>query len=142
MIPSQNTPYRRMMLAMVALAGVPASLLGSGQPAAKSGHAPTASRPSAAARDPARIVRIAVVQAGQNHYAKGNPGAEANFKVLEAQAREAATATPKPDVIVFPEFSLSGWPYMSEGKINSLAEKVPGDGPWYRRYRDLARSTG
>ncbi|HSA27224.1 MAG TPA: carbon-nitrogen hydrolase family protein [Phycisphaerae bacterium] len=112
------------------------------QPIAQSGHGAVATRPAASARDPARIVRVAVVQAGTNHYAKGNPGPEANFQVLAGEARKAAAARPRPDVIVFPEFAISGWPYPSEERINPLAEPVPGDGPWYRRYRALARETG
>jgi predicted amidohydrolase len=136
MISAYHTLCRRTVLAV--MVGASCSSLGThvalGQP--------TANQSAAVARDPARIVHIAVVQVGEKHYEQGNPGPEANFKVLEAQARAAAASNPKPDVIVFPEFSLSGWPYMREEKINSLAEKVPGDGPWYRRYRELARDTG
>ncbi len=93
-------------------------------------------------RDPDRKVRIAVVQAGEHHYAQGNPGPRASFEVLAAQARQAAASTPRPELICFPEYSLSGWPYPEENEINALAEPVPGNGPWYRRYRELARETG
>src|SRR5688500_731563 len=86
---------------------------------------------SASARDPERVVRIAVVQAGEEH-SKENPGPQGNFDVLAKHAREAAAAEPRPDLICFPEYSLSGWPYPEEKEINALAEKVPGDGPWYR----------
>ncbi|MBP7937543.1 MAG: carbon-nitrogen hydrolase family protein [Phycisphaerae bacterium] len=112
------------------------------QPIAQSSHGALASRPAAPARDRARIVRVAVVQAGADHYAKGNPGPAANFEVLAGEARKAAAARPRPDVIVFPEFAISGWPYPSEERINLLAEPVPGDGLWYNRHRDLARETG
>jgi predicted amidohydrolase len=112
------------------------------QPIARSGHEAVATRPSISPRDAARIVRVAVIQAGADHYAKGNPGPEANFQVLAEEARKAAAARPRPDVIVFPEFAISGWPYPSEEGINSLAEPIPGDGPWYGRYRALARETG
>lgn len=89
------------------------------------------------AREPDRKVTVVALQAGQSHYQRGNPGAEANFRQLAALAREAAATSP--DLIVFPEYAISGWPYPPEKIINGLAEPVPGDGPWYRRYRDLAR---
>lgn len=101
-----------------------------------------ATRSVAAPRDPARKVRVVALQAGEHHFANGNPGPAANFSLLAGQARKAAAAQPRPDLICFPEYSLSGWPYPSEEQINSLAEAVPGDGPWYRCYRDLARETG
>lgn len=123
----------RIALLLVTLAA--GAVPGLGQDPGKPPEKPKA----AATRDPNRTVCIAVVQVGEKHYAQGNPGPEANFKELETQARAAAAAKPKPEVIIFPEFSLSGWPYPSEDKINALAEKIPGDGPWYRRYRDLAR---
>ena len=88
-------------------------------------------------RDPSFTLRIATVQAGHAHYAGGNPGLEANFNVLASQARAAAKE--RPDLIVFPEYAISGWPYPNEAVINGLAEPVPGDGPWFERYRALAR---
>jgi predicted amidohydrolase len=89
------------------------------------------------ARDPDRTVTVAVLQAGTNHSRGGNPGPEANFGLLAGLAREAAAA--RPDLIVFPEYAISGWPYPPEAAINGLAEAFPGEGPWYRRYVALAR---
>lgn len=94
------------------------------------------------ARDPEKTVHIAVVQAGTRHSDSGNPGMEANFSLLAGLARQAAAAQPRPDLICFPEFAISGWPYPPEERINSLAESIPGDGPWYQRYRELAREMG
>jgi predicted amidohydrolase len=88
-------------------------------------------------RDSERSVTVVALQAGRNHFREGNPGPQANFDELAQQAREAAAS--RPDLIVFPEYALSGWPYPPEREMNALAEPVPGDGPWYRRYRDLAR---
>jgi predicted amidohydrolase len=98
-----------------------------------------AGKPSTLPADPNRTVRIAVLQAGTRHGREGNPGCEANFRLLADLAREAAKA--KPDLIVFPEYAISGWPYPSEKVINGLAETIPGQGPWYCRYRALARET-
>ena len=96
----------------------------------------------AATRDPERTVIVVALQAGSKHCAKRNPGTEANFSVLAGLARQAAAAQPRPDLICFPEYAISGWPYPIEEQINSLAEAIPGDGPWYRRYRELAREIG
>jgi predicted amidohydrolase len=93
-------------------------------------------------RDSDRTVHIAVVQAGEDHFAQGNPGPQANFELLETQARKAAASEPRPDLICFPEYAMPGWPYPKEAVINGLAEPVPGEGPWYRRYQTLARETG
>jgi len=93
----------------------------------------------AAQEDPNRVVRIAVLQAGTEHSKEGNPGCEANFDLLAGLGREVAKA--RPDMIVFPEYAISGWPYPREEIINSLAESVPGDGPWYSRYKALAQET-
>lgn len=87
--------------------------------------------------DPNRELRIAAVQAGRSHFAKGNPGLEANFAVLAAQARSAAAAGA--DLVLFPEYAITGWPYPKESVMNGLAEAVPGEGPWFRRYQALAR---
>jgi predicted amidohydrolase len=92
--------------------------------------------PGPPARDPEFILRLAALQAGQSHYANGNPGPEANFTVLAEQARQAAGS--QADLIVFPEYAISGWPYPDESAINGLAEAVPGEGPWFRRYQALA----
>jgi predicted amidohydrolase len=90
-------------------------------------------------RDPNTKLRIVALQAGTRHYAKGNPGLEANFAVLAAQARAAAPS--RPDLILFPEYAISGWPYPEESVMNSLAEPIPGEGPWFKRYQALARET-
>ena len=47
----------------------------------------------------------------------------------------------RPDLIVFPEFAISGWPYPPGESINTLAEAIPGDGPWYQRYVNLAKTS-
>ena len=90
--------------------------------------------------DPDRKITVAVLQAGRDHGKDGNPGLEANFGLLANLARDAASASP--DLMVFPEYAISGWPYPPEDVINGLAEPVPGNGPWYRRYADLARTVG
>ncbi|MBM4026796.1 MAG: carbon-nitrogen hydrolase family protein, partial [Planctomycetes bacterium] len=96
-------------------------------------------RSAFASQDPNRVVRIVVLQAGRAHSKQGNPGSEANFHLLAGLAREAAKS--QPDLIVFPEYAISGWPYPREEIINGLAETIPGDGPWYLRYQALARET-
>lgn len=93
-------------------------------------------------RNPGKTVQIVALQAGTRHYKQGNPGNEANFAVFEQLAREAASSENKPDLICFPEYTISGWPYPPEAIINSLAEAIPGDGVWYTRYRKLALETG
>lgn len=97
---------------------------------------PAETRP---ARDPKSQVTLAVLQAGRNHSKGGNPGLEANFALFADLTRKAAASQPRPDLICFPEYALSGWPYPREEAINGLAEVLPGDGKWYRRYRELAR---
>jgi predicted amidohydrolase len=92
------------------------------------------------ARHPDHTVIVAVLQAGTDHSRGGNPGPEANFGLLAGLAREAAAVGP--DLIVFPEYAISGWPYPDEATINGLAEAIPGDGPWYQRYAALAREVG
>ncbi|MFO7956293.1 MAG: carbon-nitrogen hydrolase family protein [Candidatus Brocadiia bacterium] len=94
----------------------------------------------AAASDPERTFTVAVLQAGSDHYADGNPGLEANFDCLAAQARDAAEAGP--DLMVFPEYAITGWPYPSEDVMRGVAEPLPGEGEWYGRYVELARQTG
>jgi predicted amidohydrolase len=129
------------ILSLILVVGVLAGRDGStaaGQPLSGAGE----STPPRAARDPGRTVTVAVLQAGGNHSRGGNPGLEANFARLAGLARQAAAAEPRPDLICFPEYAISGWPYPKEVAINGLAEAIPGDGPWYRRYRDLARAAG
>jgi predicted amidohydrolase len=84
-----------------------------------------------------RKVRITALQAGNDHSKDGNPGFEANFSLLANLAREAKKDSP--DIIVFPEYAISGWPYPSEEAMNSLAEPIPADGLWYMRYVNLAK---
>ncbi len=91
----------------------------------------------AAMRDPNRSITIVALQAGRSHSSEGNPGTAANFECFSRMAREAAKN--KPDLILFPEYALLGWPYPSAEVVSTLAEAVPGDGPWYQRYRRLAR---
>lgn len=98
--------------------------------------------PNSNDRNPDRIVNITVLQAGSNHYSKGNPGLEANFMLFETLARKASSSDPKPQLICFPEYTITGWGYPSEEVINSISEEVPGNGPWYKRYAELARETG
>jgi predicted amidohydrolase len=104
---------------------------------AKTGGLDAATRP--AVRDPNRVARVAVLQAGTEHSKDGNPGCEANFNLLAGLACEAAHD--KPDLVVFPEYAVSGWPYPPEAVINGLAESIPGEGPWYSRYKALAQET-
>lgn len=82
-------------------------------------------------------IKVVALQAGELHSAKGNPGFEANFNTFYKLAREAAKA--KPDLIVFPEYAISGWPYPAENEFNKLAEAVPGTGYWYKKYTALAK---
>lgn len=84
--------------------------------------------------------RIVALSAGRAHWAAGNPGPQANIDHLMALA--AASAAEAPQIIVFPEFAVTGWPYPSEQVVRATGEPVPGDGPLYRRYADLARRTG
>ena len=78
-------------------------------------------------RDPEQTITVAVLQVGTDHSRDGNPGLEANFRLLSNLARQAAEA--RPDLIVFPEYAISGWPYPPESAINGLAEAIPGSGP-------------
>jgi len=87
-------------------------------------------------RAPERVVKIAVLQAGTNHSLNGNPGPTANFNVLAEQARLAAEKAP--DLIVFPEYAISGWKYPPEEAMNGLAESIPGPGYWFQKYVALA----
>ena len=88
-------------------------------------------------QNPDRIIKIAGLQAGKDHSKDGNPGLEANFGLFASLAEEAAVESP--DLIVFPEYAISGWPYPAEEVINGLAEEIPGAGIWYQRYKMLAQ---
>ena len=77
---------------------------------------------------------IATVQTGRT---SDNPSLEANFNLLADQARQAIAS--KPNLIAFPEYAISGWPYPPEDVINSIAESIPGQGPWFSRYQALAQ---
>ena len=87
-------------------------------------------------------VNIIALQAGTQHYLEGNPGLEANFVLFKKLVREAALSHSKPDLICFPEYAISGWPYPNEEIINSIGEIIPGNGKWYQQYVELARETG
>jgi predicted amidohydrolase len=93
-------------------------------------------------RDPERVVNIVALQAGVGHYQGGNPGLDANFAMFAGLAKQAAASQPRPDLICFPEYAISGWSYPGEKVMNGLAEAIPGTGRWYRRYQELARETG
>lgn len=93
-------------------------------------------------RDPGRVVNITALQAGSDHFRNGNPGLEANFALFADLARKAAKSDPKPDIICFPEYTITGWSYPPEKVINSIAEEIPGNGYWYRKWVALARETG
>jgi len=82
-------------------------------------------------------LKIVALQAGVLHSKNGNPGNESNFSLFEKLAHEAVIK--KPDLIVFPEYAIAGWPYPSPVDFNILAESIPGDGYWYKRYINLAR---
>ncbi|MCY2954408.1 MAG: carbon-nitrogen hydrolase family protein [Planctomycetota bacterium] len=99
----------------------------------------TDSATAAEHRQPGRAVKIAVVQAGERHRRRGNPRFEANFGRLAELARGAAKE--RPDRIMFPEFAISGWPYPPGESIDMLAEAIPGDGPGYQRYVNLAKTS-
>ncbi len=93
--------------------------------------------------DRQRQIRIVALQAGDQHSRQGdryvNPGAAANFDRFARLAREAVAAEPAIDLIVFPEYAISGSPYPSEATLLALAEAVPGDGHWFGQYQSLAR---
>jgi predicted amidohydrolase len=93
-------------------------------------------------RDPDKAVSITALQAGRKHYSNGNPGVDANFSQFEILARKAALSDPRPDIICFPEYTITGWGYPAENIINATAETVPGKGRWYSKYVKLARETG
>lgn len=87
-----------------------------------------------------RTIRVVALSAGKDHWADGNPGEKANFARLMGFARDSVKE--KPDIIVFPEFAMIGWPYLKAEAVHALAEPIPGDGPYYRQYVDLARESG
>ncbi len=91
-------------------------------------------------QEQARTVAIAVLQAGMQHSENGNPGMEANWALFSDLARDATKQNP--DIIVFPEYAITGWPYPAENEINGIAETIPGDGFWYMRYVKLAIEIG
>lgn len=93
-------------------------------------------------RNPDQIVSIVALQAGTKYSEKGNPGSEANFTLFAKLARQAAVSQPRPTIICFPEYAISGWGYPSEKVMNGLAESIPGPGNWYQRYRNLAKEIG
>ena len=46
------------------------------------------------------------------------------------------------ELIVFPEYCTTGTPYPSVEVVHASAETIPGDGPMYRAYADLASAHG
>jgi len=92
------------------------------------------------ARDQPQTTRVVALSAGTEHYSQGNPGPDANLDHLIRLAE--ASASENPDIICFPEFAVTGWPYPSPEGVRATGESVPGNGPRYRRYVDLARRTG
>ncbi len=87
-----------------------------------------------------QVTRIVALSAGTEHWKQGNPGPDANLARLMDLADESAAE--HPDIICFPEFAVTGWPYPSPEGIRATGEPVPGDGPRYRQYVDLAQRTG
>jgi|GEM_PF-1188614 len=84
-----------------------------------------------------QVVKVASLQAGTDHFAQGNPGLEKNFELFASLAKKAAKE--KPDIIVFPEYAISGWGYPPKEVMNSLGEPIPGTGYWFQKYVQLAR---
>ena len=84
-------------------------------------------------------VRVVALSVGQEHFAQGNPGPEANFARLLEFAE--ASIPQQPDIICFPEFAITGCPYLSPEEVRAEGEPVPGDGPYYRQYAALARNS-
>ncbi len=81
---------------------------------------------------------VSALQAGQAYSNQSNPGFDQNFE-LYARLAEKASQQDRPDLILFPEYTISGWPYPNESEINSLAETIPGEGQWYQKYAQLAK---
>jgi predicted amidohydrolase len=90
--------------------------------------------------DSGSTIRVVALSAGLDHFKDGNPGAEANFAHLMTLAE--ACISGKPDIIVFPEFAMIGWPYLSAEDVTKLAEPVPGGECYYRQYVELAKKSG
>lgn len=85
-------------------------------------------------------VRVVALSAESVVYESKNPGPEANFAHLMAFAEKSIAESP--DIIVFPEFAMIGWPYLKADQVHALTETVPGDGPYYQQYVDLAKRSG
>lgn len=98
--------------------------------------------PAATGRDPKRKVVVAALQAGVPRRGMPNMGPEANFNRLADEARKAAASEPRPELICFPEYALSGWRYPAPEVVKGLGEPIPGNGPWYKRYDALAKEVG
>jgi len=81
--------------------------------------------------------RIVCLQQGEDHRANGNPGIDKNISALMELAREGAKTNP--DVIVFPEYATTGWPYPVPEVIRGTGESIPGNGKLYSMYRELAK---
>jgi len=89
---------------------------------------------------PKNSVRVVALSAGLAHSKDGNPGAEANFAHLMGYAEECIRE--KPDIIMFPEFAMIGWPYLSAYEVHRLSEPIPGGGYYYQQYVELAKKSG
>ena len=85
-------------------------------------------------------VRVVALSAGLAHSKEGNPGAKANFAHLMGYAEESIRE--RPDIIVFPEFAMIGWPYLSADEVHELSEPIPGGEFYYRQYVELAKKSG
>ncbi len=81
--------------------------------------------------------RIVCLQQGEDHRATGNPGVIKNITALMQLAREAAETNP--DIIVFPEYATTGWPYPDPEVIRGTGEKIPGGGKLFTLYQNLAK---
>lgn len=85
-------------------------------------------------------VRVVALSASIEMYDGKNPGPEANFAHLMAHAE--ASIAEKPDIIVFPEFAMIGWPYLKAEEVHDLAEPIPGGKTYYPQYVELAKKSG
>jgi predicted amidohydrolase len=90
--------------------------------------------------EPKEPVRVVALSAGTDHFKDGNPGPEENFAHLMRHAE--ASIAEKPDIIVFPEFAMIGWPYLSAEEVHKLSEPIPDGDYYYRQYVELAKKSG
>ncbi len=81
--------------------------------------------------------RVVCLQQGEDHRAQGNPGLIENITALMELAKEGAKTIP--NVIVFPEYATTGWPYPSPEDIRETGETIPGHGRLFTMYQNLAK---